>query len=293
MKLRNSFVAGFVFVLPALAIYLFYFILPIPLSGYYSFFHWDGISPHKAFIGLQNWTGVVTDPIFLRSLLNNIELVVFSIGIQIPMGILLAIFISSKLRGVRVFKLLYFLPLMLSDVAIGITWRYIYEPNFGLVNTFLKLVGLASWQSGWLGDANFAFGAVIATICWQYIPFYMIIFAAALSGIPEELHESAVLDGASGRQAFFYVTLPLLSNTIRMASILSLTGSLKYFGLIYVMTEGGPNHASELLATYMYKQAFTSFRMGYGSTIAMAMFIISLVLTIVVLRIGRREAVNA
>jgi raffinose/stachyose/melibiose transport system permease protein len=284
--------SGFVFVLPALLIYLLYFILPIPLSGFYSLFRWDGISPHKVFVGLGNWLGVFSDGVFLRSLLNNLELVVFSLLIQLPMGILLALFISSRMKGSRTMKLLFFLPLMFSDVAIGIMWRYIYEPNFGLLNTFLRAVGMGYATTGWLGDPHFAFGAVVATICWQFIPFYMIIFAAAISGIPEELRESAYLDGASPSQAFFRITLPLLSNTIRTAAILSLTGSLKYFGLIYVMTQGGPDHASELLATYMYKQAFTNFRMGYGSTIAMSMFIVSFALTVVLLRLGRRSEVN-
>ncbi len=292
MRTRSTFLSGFVFVLPALLIYLLYFILPIPLSGFYSLFRWDGISPHKVFVGLGNWLGVFSDGVFLRSLLNNLELVVFSLLIQLPMGILLALFISSRMKGSRTMKLLFFLPLMFSDVAIGIMWRYIYEPNFGLLNTFLRAVGMGYATTGWLGDPHFAFGAVVATICWQFIPFYMIIFAAAISGIPEELRESAYLDGASPSQAFFRITLPLLSNTIRTAAILSLTGSLKYFGLIYVMTQGGPDHASELLATYMYKQAFTNFRMGYGSTIAMSMFIVSFALTVVLLRLGRRSEVN-
>jgi raffinose/stachyose/melibiose transport system permease protein len=292
MRTRSTFLSGFVFVLPALLIYLLYFILPIPLSGFYSLFRWDGISPHKVFVGLGNWLGVFSDGVFLRSLLNNLELVVFSLLIQLPMGILLALFISSRMKGSRTMKLLFFLPLMFSDVAIGIMWRYIYEPNFGLLNTFLRAVGMGYATTGWLGDPHFAFGAVVATICWQFIPFYMIIFAAAISGIPEELRESAYLDGASPSQAFFRITLPLLSNTIRTAAILSLTGSLKYFGLIYVMTQGGPDHASELLATYMYKQAFTNFRMGYGSTIAMSMFIVSFALTVVLLRLGRRSEVS-
>ncbi len=131
--------------------------------------------------------------------------------------------------------------------------------------------------------------AVIIAICWQYIPYYMVLFAAALSGIPQELYEAAYIDGASKGQGFLTITLPLLKNTIRIACVLSLTGSLKYFALIFVMTGGGPNHASELLATYMFQQAFTTFRMGYGSAIAVFMFIISFVLTILILRKGKRQ----
>ncbi len=209
------------------------------------------------------------------------------------MALALGLLVSSQLRGARLFKLLYFIPMMLSAVAIGITWKFIYEPNYGLLNGALRLVGLGSLARGWLGEPRLALAAAIATICWQFIPFYMVIFAAALAGVPQELIEAAYIDGASPAVSFFRITLPLLRNTIRTAAILSLTGSLKYFGLIYVMTEGGPDHATELLATYMYKQAFTGFRMGYGSTVAVFMFLISFLLTVLVLRLGKREAAYA
>jgi raffinose/stachyose/melibiose transport system permease protein len=287
MNNRNS-ITALAFIFPALVIYLFYFILPIPLSAYYSFFKWDGLSPEKTFILFKNWEMLFHDSIFLKSLINNIKLVISSILIQLPMGLVLGLFISSGQKGTKVFKLLYFLPMMISAVAIGIIWKYIYEANFGLLNSILNLVGLENLTRGWLGDPKTAFWAIVGTISWQYIPFYMILFAAALSGIPREIKEAAVIDGASEIVSFFYITLPLLKNTIRTASILSLTGSLKYFSMIFVMTTGGPNHASELMATYMYKQAFTNFKTGYGSTIALFMFFLSFTLTIVLLKFRKR-----
>lgn len=290
---RHNFLAAFLFVMPALLIYLFYFVYPIPASAYYSFFKWNGIAPHMQFLGFRNWGTLLRDGLFWKSFANNLILVVASLVFQLPMGMALGLLVSSTLKGNRIFKLLYFIPMMLSAVAIGITWKFIFEPNYGLLNASLKLVGLGSLARGWLGEPALALGAVIATICWEFIPFYMVIFAAALAGVSRELIEAAYIDGASGASTFFRITLPLLKNTIRAAAILSLTGSLKYFGLIYVMTEGGPDHATELLATYMYKQAFTGFNMGYGSTVAVAMFLISFILTVLVLRLGKREAVNA
>jgi raffinose/stachyose/melibiose transport system permease protein len=290
---KHDFLTALLFVLPALLVYCFYFVYPIPASAYYSLFRWNGISPHKQFLGFGNWTRLAQDALFWKSLANNLVLVVASIVIQLPMGLALGLLVSSRLKGARLFKLLYFIPMMLSAVAIGITWKFIYEPSYGLINGALRLVGLGGLARGWLGEPALALAAVIATICWQFIPFYMVIFAAALAGIPQELIEAAHIDGAGPAVSFFRITLPLLRNTIRTAAILSLTGSLKYFGLIYVMTEGGPDHATELLATYMYKQAFTAFSMGYGSTVAVFMFLISFVLTVVVLRVGRREAVYA
>ena len=243
----------------------------------------------KKFLGFGNWNSLFHDPIFWKAFINNIILVIASIGLQIPAGILLGVFVSSTLCGTRLFKLVYFIPMMISSVAIGITWMYVYEPNFGLLNNFLRLIGLDSLAKGWLGDPNLALGSVIVATCWQFIPFYMILFAAALAGIPKELYEASYIDGATGTQAFFRITLPLLKNTIRVACVLSLTGSLRFFDLIYVMTGGGPNRASELLATYMFNQAFTSFKMGYGSTIAVFMFLLSFALALILLSSGKRD----
>jgi raffinose/stachyose/melibiose transport system permease protein len=358
MKRKYDFLVALLFILPALAIYLFYFILPIPASIYYSFFQWNGISrshfeftpavfqvlkeqaeipapvlealqplqneqfnkqtlflkaieeqigadqvskykdvlikyafaPGMKFLGFGNWRELFHDPVFWKSLTNNITLVIVSILIQLPVGLIIAVFVSSKLKGARVLKLVYFLPMLLSSVAIGLTWNFVYEPTFGLFNAFLRLVGLGNSVRGWLGEPRFALWAVMGAICWQYIPYYMVLFAAALAGIPQELYEAAYIDGASKTQGFFGITLPLLKNTIRVACVLSLTGSLRYFDLLFVMTGGGPDHASELMATYMFKQAFTSFRMGYGSTIAVFMFILSFILAVMVLRRRTREA---
>jgi raffinose/stachyose/melibiose transport system permease protein len=289
MNKKHDFLVALLFFLPALIFYIFYFILPIPTSAYYSFFQWNGISPTMKFLGFGNWVTLFKDQAFWKALTNNITLVIASIVIQLPIGLILGVFVSSKLKGARSLKLIYFLPMLLSAVAIGLTWNFIYEPTFGLLNAFLNLLGLGRFATGWLGEEKYALWAVIIAICWQYIPYYMVLFAAALSGIPQELYEAAYIDGASKGQGFLTITLPLLKNTIRIACVLSLTGSLKYFALIFVMTGGGPNHASELLATYMFQQAFTTFRMGYGSAIAVFMFIISFVLTILILRKGKRQ----
>jgi len=287
ITLRET-LAGLGFVVPALAVYLFYFLLPIPLSTYYSLFNWDGLSPLTRFIGLGNFERLLTNPVFWQSFGNNIRLVILSLVIQLPFGLALGLIVSSKLKGTGMFKLLYFIPMTISAVAIGITWKFIYEPNYGLLNTILRRIGLDGWTQGWLGEPNLAFGAIVAAISWQHIPFYMVLFAAGLAGIPRDLIESAYIDGATGFQSFLHVTIPLLVPTIRTAAVLSLTGSLKYFALIFVMTGGGPNHASELMATYMYKQAFTNFSMGYGSSVAVVMFLISIVLTILILTFGKK-----
>jgi len=176
-----------------------------------------------------------------------------------------------------------------SSVAIGVMWRYIYDTNFGLVNVFLRNMGLFHWIKDWLGDPKLALYSVMVAINWRFIPFYMILFLAAIVAIPEELFEAAMIDGAKGFQVFRHVTLPMLRSTIINAAVLSLVGALKFFDIIFAMTGGGPSHASELMATYMYKRSFTDFRMGYGSTVAVAIFLIALVLSVTFLRVTRRS----
>ncbi|MFM9107165.1 MAG: carbohydrate ABC transporter permease [Chloroflexota bacterium] len=282
------------FLLPAFAIYAVFVLYPILQSIRYSLHEWSGISPGFEFVGLGNYRTLIGDDVFWKALRNNLILVVASIAIQLPIGLGLALLAEQRLRGWRVFRTVWFLPLLMSTVAIGLLWNYIYDPTFGLINTALHTFGLDSWQRGWLGEKETALGSVIAVICWQYIPFYMVLFIAGLTTIPADLLEAARLDGASGWTLFRSVTLPLLRPVIRTSAILSLIGSLKYFDLIYVMTGGGPGDATQLMATYMYENAFTQFDMGYGSAIAVALFLIAFVITGLVLyldqfRAGREE----
>lgn len=274
-------VAGFL--APALAVYAGFVVVPIFISGYYSLFSWSGISPQFTYVGLGNFARLLQDAVFWQSLQNNVILVVASIATQLPLALLLALFLVQPIWGVKLFRTVYFMPLLMSTVAIGILWNFFYDPNFGILNELLRGLGLQSLTRGWLGDERTALGAVIATISWQFTPFYMILFRAALTGIPEEIYEAAAIDGAAGWSTFRHITLPLLRPTIRTGAILSLIGSLKYFDLIYVMTGGGPNSTTELMATYMYKSAFNHFRMGYGSSIAVTLFIVALILTSTVL----------
>ncbi len=285
---RRPGVTIFLFLAPALFFFALYVLAPIPVSFYYSLFRWDGIG-ERAFIGFQNWKELAQDPIFWRALKNNVTLVVVSLLFQLPMGIALALLLTSRFRWTKLLKTIYVLPYLMSAVAIGMLWRYIYEPTFGLLNMFLEAIGRFSWIQDWLGDPKVVLYSVINAINWQFTPFYMLLFMAALAGIPDELYEAAKIDGASAWNMFWTITLPLLWPTVINAATLSLVGSLKYFDLIHVLSGGGPNHASELMATYMYKRSFQHFRMGYGSTIAVALFTIGFVLSMVFLRTTRRR----
>ncbi|WAM33579.1 carbohydrate ABC transporter permease [Caldicellulosiruptor morganii] len=262
------------FLAPALILIGIYIIWPIIMSFDLSLYEWDGVSPQKLYLGLKNWKDLLVDSIFWHAFGNNIKFIFLSIIIEMPIAILIAVLLDRGGKRFDAFKSLFYLPMLMSSVAIGVLFKYIYDPNFGLISGILSFLHLDSLNQDWLGDPNVAFYSVVAVICWQYIPFYMIFFIAALSNIPQELYEAAKIDGATQQQYFWRIELPLLTPSIKTACILSLIGSLKYFDLIYVMTEGGPSNATELMATYMYKNAFASFKMGYGSTIASAMFLI-------------------
>ncbi|MFO7320253.1 MAG: sugar ABC transporter permease [Chloroflexota bacterium] len=263
---------------------------PIINSFELSLYQWNGISPTRDYIGLNNWTRLISDRVFWKAFGNNLIVVVLSIAVQMPLALLLAIMLerTTNLVVARFLKTVYFFPMLMSSVAIGILFKYIYDPSFGPLSQALKALGLASLNRQWLGDPGIVLYSIIAVICWQYIPFYMILFLAALTGIPEDLRDAARIDGANEGQYYRYIAVPIISGTLRTAVVLSLIGSLKYFDLIWVMSEGGPNNASELMATYMYKKAFPSFEMGYGSTVASALFLIVMGVGLITMKLTRR-----
>ncbi|WP_347548564.1 sugar ABC transporter permease [Pseudalkalibacillus hwajinpoensis] len=267
------------FTAPALIVYLVYVVYPILSTLSYSFYSWDGTSD-KTFIGLDNYIQLFNDAIFWTSLTNNAWVVITSVFVQIPLGMIMALMLFAPIRGIRLFSSVYFLPFLMSTVAIGLLWVYMFDPINGIINQLVNVLGFEN--VAWLSDENTAMIAILLVVVWQFSPFYMILFKAAMVGIAEELYESAQIDGANSWQKFFHITLPLLMPTIVSSSILAIVGSLKAFDIFYIMTGGGPNHATELMGTYMFKQAFINFNMGYASAIAFIMFLIALVVTVLI-----------
>ncbi|CAM3929154.1 carbohydrate ABC transporter permease [Lederbergia lenta] len=267
------------FVSPALFIYALYVIYPIIATLNYSLFDWRG-GAESTFVGLQNYFRLFQDPTFWAALKNNIWITITSVFVQIPIGLIMALMLFAPIRGIRLMSSVYFFPYLMSTVAIGILWVYMYDPINGSINQLLNLLGFEN--IAWLSEKGTAMIAVLLVIVWNFAPFYMILFRAAIVGIPEELYEAAKIDGANPLHRFVHITLPLLFPTIVTSSILAIVGSLKAFDIFYVMTGGGPNHATELMGTYMFKQAFVNFNMGYASAIAFIMFLIALVVTILI-----------
>ena len=270
---RETYLVSIIFLIPSLIFMVLFIFYPIFDSFILSLYSWNGIDPVKTFVGIENWKALITDIRFWRSLKNNILILVLSILIQMPVAIFLALAMDYIGRKFNFLRSIYYLPMLMSSVAIGFLFRYAYDPQFGIVAGILNIFKI-NITIDILGNPNISMFAIIAVICWQFIPFYFILYVASISSIPIELYEAAKIDGSTYFNYAKNIVIPYISPTIKSGIILSMVGSLKYFDLIYVMTEGGPNGATDLMATYMYKNSFVSLKLGYGATIAFAMLII-------------------
>lgn len=278
------------FLAPVAILMAIYIIYPIIDTFITSTYQWNGISSEKIFIGIGNWKSLLADSSFWIAFRNNLIVMVLSISIQMPIGLALATFLDFGGKKLTVFKVIWFIPLLMSSVAIGFLFKYALATNGGLVST------ISGWFGGGnvdlLGNPKTALLTVILIICWQFTPFYMVYFMAAFTNIPYDVFEAARIDGATRGQYFWKIAFPLLVPSIKSAAILSMVGSLKYFDLVYVMTGGGPGTSTELMATYMYKHSFSTFNMGYGSAVAGGMFILISMVSLITMKIlnGKEEA---
>ncbi len=264
-----------IFLLPALILFCGVLIAPIGASAYYSFFDWNGFG-EKLWVGFSNYKELFTsDEIsFLKALCNSLLLAALSVFLQLPLALALALTLGKKIRGERAFLSVYFMPVLISTVVIGQLWLKIYNPSYGILNVFLRAVGLDSWTRIWLGTKETALGAVLVPTLWQYVGYHMLLLYAGVKSVPTELREAGMLDGATDWQINRYIVLPYIKPIIRISVIFAITGSLKSFDLIYVLTNGGPFHSTEVPSTLMISMLFLRNRYGMGSTIAVLLIIL-------------------
>ena len=264
-----------VFLLPALILFCGVLIAPIGASGYFSFFDWNGFT-QKTFIGLSNYKELFTsDSIgFMKALGNSLLLAVLSVFLQLPLALALALVLGKKIKGERAFLSVYFMPVLISTVVIGQLWLKIYNPDYGVLNVALRACGLENLTRIWLGEKATALGAVFVPILWQYVGYHMLLLYAGVKSVPPELREAAMLDGATDGQVNRYIVLPYIKPIIKISVIFAVTGSLKSFDLIYVLTNGGPLHATEVPSTLMISMLFLRNRYGMGSTIAVLLIVL-------------------
>lgn len=282
------------FMAPALILFIGILIAPIFMSGYYSLFDWKGYGP-KTFVGLDNYKELFTSENigFMKAFGNACILAVISVLIQLPLAMFFALILGRGRKGERLFLSVFFLPVLISTVVIGQLWLKIYNPEYGVLNVFLRSIGLEEWTRRWLGDKNTALLAALVPTVWQYVGYHMLLLYAGIKSVPTEYREAAMIDGASEGKVNRYIVLPYVKPILKISTIFAVTGSFKSFDLIYVLTNGGPNHATEVPSTLMISMLFKRNRYGMGSTIALFMIVLCFAAALIISAIFKdREKVS-
>ncbi|WP_283402400.1 sugar ABC transporter permease [Halorubrum sp. DM2] len=280
------------FLLPALLLYVPFLALPALAIFGLSGFQWSGLGD-MSFVGAENFVQAVGDDVVWNALINNFEVGIWSIVLQAGLGLLLALAInrySDRLR--QFFQVTFLLPMTLMSVAVSLIWSYIYNPSYGVLSSLLEAIG-SSWNPQWLGDPGIALLAIIFVATWQWTGFRTILWLAGLDSIDESVLEAARIDGAGPFQRFVYIILPLLKPVAIFILIYTIVGSMNSFVYFWVMTQGGPGHATEVMVTWIYKNAFLQSNFGQAAAISVILFVVVLVLSLLNLRLGDREAGGA
>ncbi len=285
---RKEHIVGYLFILPNM-IGIFIFVLgPVVAGLLLSFTKWDLLSS-PIWIGINNYKELLHDPLFWTSLKNTAYYAVLTVPAFLIFSLLLAILVNRSLKGINIFRAIYFIPVVTSVTAISIVWKWIYNPEFGILNFLLGFIGVSPKQ--WLSDSKLAMPCIAIMSIWHGVGYDMMISLAGLKGIPSQLYEAAKIDGASRIQMFLWITLPLLTPTLFFLLVINLIGSFQVFGEIYVMTDGGPGNATLTYSYFLYQNAFTWFKMGYASSLGYVLFLIIFILTLIQFRfLGRRVA---
>ena len=258
----------FLFLLPALLLFVGILIAPIIVSVYRSMYDWNGLT-EGTFIGLENYKELFTSGSikFMVSLKNAFILAFFSVFVQLPISLCLALLLGRKVKGEKTFLSIYFMPVLISTVVIGQLWLKIYNPDYGLLNRFLDAVNLGQFKHVWVGEVSTALGSIIVPTIWQYIGYHMLLMYAGVKGVSTDLREAAMLDGATKGQVDRYIVIPIIKPIIRVSVIFAVTGSLKSYDLVRILTEGGPFKSTEVPSTLLEEMIFLRNRFGMGSTI--------------------------
>jgi N-acetylglucosamine transport system permease protein len=290
------------FLAPAVILYLVFVIYPYGRAMYNSLTSWKGVSAHQPFVGLANYARMIKDEFFWNALFHNLQYLIFLPLIIIALSLFLAFMISQQIRGSKAFRIIFFFPQVISIISIGVLWSYIYHPTIGILTSILQFLRL-EWFFQllgfegipvWMGDPSTVRWAIGGVVVWQAVGFYMIIFLAAMEAIPITFYEAAVLDGAGRFRQFWNITIPLLWDT--MQTVLVFVGLLAFdmFAITKVMVVSGSTtqRPSDVLAVYLYEQAFEASRFGYSTAIAVALFLMVLTLSVFTMRATRRESVE-
>lgn len=275
-------IAGYLFLAPQMLGVLIFSVIPIVFSFYLGFTDWDYISglDNIEWVGLKNYVDMWKDVAFRDSLINTFIFTAATVLLELALGIVVAVIIDKRVYGSAYFKVAFFVPYISSLVAVSVVFKAMFQPTYGPVNQFLMSIGIQD-PPGWFGDAKWSLTAVILLTVWRDLGYYVIVFLAALKGVPKDLYEAASLDGASGLRQFFSITVPMVRPTTFFLMVTGIIGSFKAFDQIAVTTQGGPGTSSSVLVYYIYNSAFKFYKMGYASAMAWVLFIIIFIVTLI------------
>ena len=269
---RSNWVTALVFLPPALAVFTIFVIMPVGEAAWYSLYNWDGYGTPSQFYGLRNYVSVLTNATFLKALLNNGWIILASLVVQLPLALGLALYLAGRQIGTTTFRLIFFLPYILADVAAGLIWRFVFDGDYGLVSAISQSLGGEPVYM--LAERNLAEIAVLVVIVWKYFGFHMMLYIAGLQSIDATLYEAARMDGAGAWQRFRYVTLPQLAPMIRLSVFFSVIGSLQFFDMIVPLTGGGPFNSTHTMVSFLYSFGIMRMRVGFGSAVGVILFCI-------------------
>jgi len=283
----GRFQAILLFLPPALVLFTMFVTLPVVEASYYSFYNWNGYGAPTKFIGFDNYLRVLNNPIFYQSLLNNVWVVLVSAFVQVPLALWLALLISDKSRSSVVFRAIFFLPYVLGEIVAGLIWRYMYDGNYGVVAHIFHFLGREAPQV--LATEGWAEAAILLVVVWKYFGFHMALFIAGRQSVPNDVLESAQIDGASRAQTTFRIVLPLMRPVIVLSLFFSILGSLQFFALIVPLTDGGPSNTTHSAVSYLYTFGIKRMRVGYGSAVGVTLFIICVLVMLIYKRLFMQE----
>jgi raffinose/stachyose/melibiose transport system permease protein len=278
------------FLLPAFLLFTVFMVIPILFSFYYSLTEWDAVSPPE-FMGMENYRNLIVDQDYWLTVKNTVILIILSFAIKIPISLILA-YLMLKTRGFKILRTIYFLPVVIAPIAVGLMFSMFYNSEMGLINIVLKALGLSSWIQNWLSNPDIVLYSVSIPQVWQYIGVFFILLLTAMFAIPKELFENAEIDGASSTRIFFSIVLPLLRGILQVCLILAVVGSLKEFEHPWVITQGGPGWASSFVSVYMFSKSFISYQFGYGSAITISILIYALTFTVLLKKLSKSDSVE-
>lgn len=275
----GSNLAWYAIIIPKVVLFTAILVIPFIGAFYISLHHWEPLAQTHPFIGLENYVRLLNDPLFWKSVYNTALYSLALLVFDVPIALGLALLLNMNLRGTRFYSAAIFLPVVTSWVVVSIIWSWIYNPQYGILNMALGILGLP--QVAWLQSKSTALASIAIMSIWKHIGFNMVIFLAGLKGIPEDFYEAAIVDGAGRWQRFRYITLPLLKPTTFLVAIVTLIFSFRLYTQVFVMTRGGPVHATYSIVYYYWQTGFQQFQLGYASAIAVALFVIVFTLSIV------------